>query len=337
MQTHIKTTTVGWAVAGIIAGVGASAITMNAWSVGAAPGDTDSTFVPIEPCRLFDTRTGEFNVGDRDTPIGEGETHPFQVTGTNGDCTLPADATAVAVNLTGVGPTADTFLTIFPSGVDLPNVSAVNMTAGQPPTPNKLDVQLSAGGSVDVYNAFGTVDVIGDVLGYYTDSTLDEIAERLTALEAADDALTARVATLEALDAGTRLDALESAARPIIATSGGVAATATSGTVESMRSVTIDAPGPGTVAVVASAELEEVQDAEFVRCSVDTAVAEPAAANSYDWQSASDGVTDNDVITITRAFEVGAGPTTFHLVCKTFGVTTAVQSPNVVAVYVPTG
>ena len=47
-------------------------------------------YVPITPCRLFDTRPAPQNVGPRATPIGQGETFTLQVRGANGNCNIPA-------------------------------------------------------------------------------------------------------------------------------------------------------------------------------------------------------------------------------------------------------
>ena len=44
------------------------------------------------------------------------------------------------------------------------------------PTPNKVDVKLSPNGQVKLYNHNGTVYVLADVGGYYTDKTLKELA-----------------------------------------------------------------------------------------------------------------------------------------------------------------
>ena len=50
-----------------------------------------SVFVPIVPCRLFDTRA-EAPVGARVAPLGPNETMTQAVRGTNGNCSIPADA-----------------------------------------------------------------------------------------------------------------------------------------------------------------------------------------------------------------------------------------------------
>lgn len=138
-------------------------------------GERDA-FVPMAPCRLFDARPGVgINVGPRSTPIGSGEIYTQQVTGTNGNCVVPADATAVAMNVTAVGPTADGYLTVFPADVGTtPLASNLNTKVGAPPTPNKVDVKLSPTGAIKVFNFSGTVNVLADVVGYYADHIHDD-------------------------------------------------------------------------------------------------------------------------------------------------------------------
>lgn len=150
-------------------------------SPGAAlPGPDESTFVPVVPCRLMDTRPApEHNVGPRTTPLGPGETYELQVTGAVGDCSLPTEATAVALNVTAVDPTAASYLTLFPAGAQRPTVSNVNFTAGAAPTPNKAIVRLSDGGELGIFNAFGDVHVVADATGYYTTDGLDSLVAAL--------------------------------------------------------------------------------------------------------------------------------------------------------------
>jgi len=155
-------------VATVAAGIAVSATIVGAAIPVGTPAQSASTFVPITPCRLMDTRPGDGNVGPRATPLAEGEIHVQQVTGANGDCNLPSGITGVALNATAIRPTARTFLTFFPTGADLPNASNLNTTAGQPPTPNKVDVRVSDTGAVSIFNAFGEVHLAVDVAGYYT-------------------------------------------------------------------------------------------------------------------------------------------------------------------------
>ncbi|MCU1387976.1 MAG: hypothetical protein JWL72_1314 [Ilumatobacteraceae bacterium] len=152
---------------GVAAALAAAAVTAVGLveSVTAA-GSTSSVFTPIVPCRLADTRPAPDNVGVRSTPIAAGETVTFQVTGTNGRCTIPADATGIVANATAVNATAASFVTFWPSDAALPLASNLNVTAGSAPTPNQVTVALSAGGAVNAFNLAGTVDVLIDIVGY---------------------------------------------------------------------------------------------------------------------------------------------------------------------------
>jgi hypothetical protein len=134
-----------------------------------------SSFVPMPPCRLFDTRPAPDNVGSRATAIGAGETFTQQVTGTNGQCVIPDDAVAVAMNVTVVGGTAASYLTVYPADVPThPLASNLNWVPGTAPTPNKVDTKLSPTGAVNVFNLTGTVNVLADVVGYYADHNHDD-------------------------------------------------------------------------------------------------------------------------------------------------------------------
>ena len=91
----------------------------------------------------------------------------FAVAGTNGNCTIPQNATGIAANVTITNPTAPGFLTLYPSGTARPNASNINWVAGQAPTANSAVIGL-AGGTIDVFNYDGTVDLVLDISGYYT-------------------------------------------------------------------------------------------------------------------------------------------------------------------------
>jgi hypothetical protein len=152
----------------------ATLLVTQTWMVDAAPGDLDSTFVPVAPCRLFDFRPGPDNIGPKRTPLaaGDGAVHTQQVTGTNGNCVIPDDAIGVAMNVTIVNPTAASNLRVFPADTATPLASNLNWVAGQSPTPNKVDVKLSPGGQIKLFNFAGRVDVLADVVGYYSNASL---------------------------------------------------------------------------------------------------------------------------------------------------------------------
>lgn len=165
---------VAWFAAGVVLALIASATFIGVRSL-AAPGGPETTFVPITPCRLFDYRPAPDTVGTRTTPLGPGETATQQVTGAVGNCTIPAGAAAVSMNVTIVSPTAQSNLRLFPADAATPLVSNLNWKAGQSPTPNKVDVKLSPAGAVKMTNLKGTVYVVADVVGYYTRSGLDAL------------------------------------------------------------------------------------------------------------------------------------------------------------------
>jgi len=148
-----------------------------------------SVFVPIVPCRLFDTRE-EAPIGPRTTPLGPEGVMTQAVHGTNGNCSIPADATAVALNVTTTNSTAASYLTLWPSDTARPLASNLNWTAGAPPTPNKVDVKLSVDGLVSVYNLAGSVDVLADAVGFYIGHNHDD---RYYTKDQVDAALAAKV------------------------------------------------------------------------------------------------------------------------------------------------
>ena len=80
---------------------------------------------------------------------------------------VPASATAVTVNLTGAGPSANTYVTAFPAGTARPTTSNLNLVAGQV-SPNQAVVRLGAGRKLSLYNAVGSVQVIVDLSGFYS-------------------------------------------------------------------------------------------------------------------------------------------------------------------------
>ena len=172
-----------WLVGGLAASmvVLSTAVLAIAVQSGASGATTTeaTTFVPVDPCRLFDLRPTS-TIGDRNVPLGPGEIHVQQVTGSVGACAVPDDVNGIAMNVTITQPTAASHLRVFPADVSrLPLVSSLNWVAGQAPTPNKVDVRLSPTGRIKLHNAFGQVYVLADVVGYYTTSPLDGIRDEL--------------------------------------------------------------------------------------------------------------------------------------------------------------
>lgn len=153
------------------AGIGAAiAVSLGAGGIGFiahAANSSPSSFVPITPCRLFDTRPAPANVGDRNTPLGAGEDLLRQVTGTNGDCTIPAGTSAISYNLT-IPSGVDGFLTLYPAdAARRPSTSSINPVTGQGVKVNGGIVGLSAAGAIKLYTLTGPIDAVLDVTGYF--------------------------------------------------------------------------------------------------------------------------------------------------------------------------
>ncbi|HEX6356628.1 hypothetical protein [Actinophytocola sp.] len=133
----------------------------------AKAGETGSTFTSLSPVRVLDTR----NTGG---PVGAGRTVTVDLA-----ARVPASTTSVVLNVTGVTPTANTVVTVFPSGGTRPLASSLNLTPGDI-RPNQVTVTLSADRKVDLYNNSGSVDLVVDLAGYYSTGT----GARFTALSA---------------------------------------------------------------------------------------------------------------------------------------------------------
>ena len=124
-----------------------------------------STYHPLTPARVLDTRdgTGTGSVN----PVGPGGIIDVAVTGVGG---VPATGvTAVVLNVTATNATAYSYITVWPTGAPQPVASNIDFYPG-PSTPNLVKAKVGNGGKVSIYNIFGTVDVVADVQGWYSNS-----------------------------------------------------------------------------------------------------------------------------------------------------------------------
>ena len=134
------------------------------------PMSMETTFVPVTPCRLFDTRS----VGGPGAMANNVPRH-FSVKGALGaqggaaDCQVPVGATAASINLTAISdvapagyvrgwafsqPPAEATLLNFSTALNASNTSEVPLCEGDCPE----DLTLRTAGSAHL---------IGDVLGYF--------------------------------------------------------------------------------------------------------------------------------------------------------------------------
>jgi RHS repeat-associated protein len=123
------------------------------------------TYAPLTAARVFDTRTG---AGGVSSPIGSGATISETVTGVGG---VPSSGViAVALNVGTVNASASSYVTAWAAGDPRPAVSSIQTVSGQA-VQKLLVVPVGTGGKISLYSRSGTVDVFGDVVGYYLDPT----------------------------------------------------------------------------------------------------------------------------------------------------------------------
>lgn len=123
-----------------------------------------SAFTSVTPYRLLDSRDG---TGGISTPWHGGTSRNLQVTGVPGSNVPLSGVTAVVLNVTAVGPSQESHLTVWPSGGPVPLASNLNFPPGRT-IPNLVTVKVGTGGKVSIYNNEGDVDVVADVVGYYS-------------------------------------------------------------------------------------------------------------------------------------------------------------------------
>jgi hypothetical protein len=129
--------------------------------VGHAAVNQKGTYFPLTASRLLDTRGSN---GGHPTPLGAKAQLDLQVSGRG---QVPSSGvSAVVINLTVVGAASGGFLTAWPTGQNRPAVSSINGT-GQTRA-NIATIPLGTGGKITIFNSSGSVDVIVDVVGYYS-------------------------------------------------------------------------------------------------------------------------------------------------------------------------
>lgn len=281
-----------WFATGVVVTLLTTLTVLESWRVDAAPGDVDSTFVPIKSCRLIDTRPAPFRVGTTGT-LSAADTTTLQATGSNGNCKIPNSAVGLSMNVTALNASVESFLTFWPSGAR-PLAANLNPFPGQPPIPNAVTVPLSGAGAFRVYNNLGNVDIVIDINGYYTKTSLSELHARIDSLDAREPfAVTAR-------DNDEVVTAID----------------------EVVVSVTVTAPAAGQVTVYSTTNASESTAGDTARCSITTAPTPPVHDVDYlqQWESAGAGGGRFEQLAGTRVFDIAAGEiATYDLVCDHSG------------------
>lgn len=119
-----------------------------------------SSFTPLVPARILDTRTG--------SPVPPATEIDVVVTGQGG---VPATGVgAVVFNLTATQPSINGFITAWPAGSPRPNASNLNFLAGQT-VANLVISRVGTNGSVALYNSSGYTHLVADVAGWFPTSS----------------------------------------------------------------------------------------------------------------------------------------------------------------------
>jgi peptidoglycan hydrolase-like protein with peptidoglycan-binding domain len=141
-------------------------VDITGWFAGSTGGV--ATFVGATPRRVVDTRNA---IGVPKVRIPAGGTITIPLAGAamarsdGSPDSIPADATAVAMNVTAVLPSQAGFFTVWPCGAPMPVASNVNFARGGV-VANGVVTSLGAGGAVCLYSDQQS-DVLVDVLGWF--------------------------------------------------------------------------------------------------------------------------------------------------------------------------
>jgi hypothetical protein len=136
-----------------------------------------AAYNPVTPERLVDTRNG---TGAPAAMLAADDTLTVQITGA-GQTKVPADASAVVVNVTVTQPGAGGYLTVWPCGQPKPLASNLNYAPNQT-IPNLVISRLASGGTICITSQHSThvvVDVNGwfpagaDFMSFYPERLLD--------------------------------------------------------------------------------------------------------------------------------------------------------------------
>lgn len=134
--------------------------------------DSDLVFIPVTPCRLFDTRLAGGAIAAnsvRNFDINVASSFASQG-GEGNDCGVGSDGSfaAAVINLTVVTPTIAGYITAYPLGAAQPLAATVNYVAGDI-VGNEVIVKLDQGAAaaeLSVYS-FAQTHLVGDIVGYF--------------------------------------------------------------------------------------------------------------------------------------------------------------------------
>ena len=126
-----------------------------------------SQVAALVPARILDTRPGYATVDGQfagNGALGGARKLDLKVTGRGG---VPASGVgSVVMNVTATDPTANGYITAWPSGQPQPLASNLNFVPAQT-VPNLVITGVGANGAVSLFNSAGNTQLIADVTGWF--------------------------------------------------------------------------------------------------------------------------------------------------------------------------
>ena len=136
-----------------------------AWYFGAS-----SQLTAVTPARLLDTRPGSTTIDGEFAgagAMGAGQQLNLTVAGRGG---LPASGVgSVILNVTVTNPTAEAYVTLWPTGLTRPLASNLNFDPAQT-VANLVVAGVGAAGQVSLFNSAGSTQIIADITGWFPSS-----------------------------------------------------------------------------------------------------------------------------------------------------------------------
>ena len=139
-------------------------LTMGA--VGTAEPPIGTSYTPISPLRVYDTRTTSPGMPTHKGQLPPGGTATVSFPAGS----IPADATSVVINLTGTRATGSTYLAAYAGGT-YPGTSNLNLSTVDSTAAVLAAVTLSSSKTITIHNATHATDVIVDLVGYFEPGT----------------------------------------------------------------------------------------------------------------------------------------------------------------------
>jgi hypothetical protein len=124
-------------------------------------------FNPVAPSRLLDTRAGMTTSDSLFAGLGALPSQGAIALTVAGRGGVPAAGVgAVVLNVTVTNPTANGYLTVWPSGATQPNASNLNFVPNQTAA-NLVIAKVGSDGAVALFNSAGSTDVVADIVGWF--------------------------------------------------------------------------------------------------------------------------------------------------------------------------